>query len=299
MKAIAALIVIAAAVIVGAGAAQSDMHAPFDKILDTYVREGQVYYRALKLERANLDRYVASLDIGASAQGRMSKPAQQAFWLNAYNALVLRTVIDGYPISGKAPAYPSNSVRQIPGAFERLKHRVAGESLTLDEIETTKILPFGDPRMLLALGRGALGSNRLRSEAFRGDTLETQLSEVVKECVTKEVCFRIDQPARTIEVSAIFGWHAAAFEKYLSGEATGPWANRTPLERAIATMLAPHLFAAERDFLRANSFQLKYRDFDWTLNDLTGSGVPSSGVPGTGVFSTDFANWGTGVGRRW
>jgi len=54
MKAIAALIVIAAAVIVGAGAAQSDMHAPFDKILDTYVREGQVYYRALKLERQRL-----------------------------------------------------------------------------------------------------------------------------------------------------------------------------------------------------------------------------------------------------
>ena len=96
----------------------------------------------------------------------MSKPAQQAFWLNAYNALVLRTVIDGYPISGKAPAYPSNSVRQIPGAFERLKHRVAGESLTLDEIETTKILPFGDARMLLALGRGAIGSHRLRSEAY-------------------------------------------------------------------------------------------------------------------------------------
>ena len=289
MRAIGAVVLIAIAALSGVSAAQSNLHAPFDRILDTYVREGQVYYRALKLERANLDRYVASLDIPAAALAKMSKPAQQAFWLNAYNALVLRTVIDAYPINGKAPAYPSRSVRQIPGAFERLKHRVAGESLTLDEIEATRILPFGDARMLLALGRGALGSNRLRSEAFTADLLETQLTEVVKECVTKEVCFRLDQQGRTVEVTSIFGWHAAAFEKHVPADAVGPWANRTPLERAIITMLAPHLFTAERDFLRGNTFQLKYRDFDWTLNDLGG----------TGVFSTDFTKTGTGVGRRW
>ena len=267
------VIVAATADVSGAGAnrAQPDLHAPFDRILDTYVREGQVYYRALKLERTNLDRYVASLDLGSAAVQKMSKPAQQAFWINAYNALVLRTIIDAYPINGKAPAYPARSVRQVPGAFDRIKHRIAGESLTLDEIETTKILPLGDARMLLALGRGAMGSNRLRSEAFRADLIDMQLDEVVKECVTKEVCFHIDQQARTIEVTSIFGWQAAAFEKHFSGPASGPWANRTPLERAIVTMLVPHLYRAEQDFLRANTFQLKYRDFDWTLNDL---GVP-------------------------
>ena len=43
--------------------AQADFHAVFDKILDTYVRDGFVYYLALQKEHGALDRYVASLDV--------------------------------------------------------------------------------------------------------------------------------------------------------------------------------------------------------------------------------------------
>ena len=45
------------------------LHATFDKILDTYVRDGYVYYLALQKERGALDRYLASLDV-PRAQGR-------------------------------------------------------------------------------------------------------------------------------------------------------------------------------------------------------------------------------------
>ena len=69
--------------------APDDPAALFDRILDTYVRDGFVYYRALKSERAALDRYVQSLDVPAADLARRPAPAQLAFWLNAYNALVL------------------------------------------------------------------------------------------------------------------------------------------------------------------------------------------------------------------
>src|SRR5262249_28275220 len=75
-----------------------------EAILDTYVRDGEVYYRALKLERGRLDAFVNQL-AGASTE-KMSRDEQVAFWINAYNALVLRTVIDHYPIQGHAAAYP-------------------------------------------------------------------------------------------------------------------------------------------------------------------------------------------------
>src|SRR5204862_7785319 len=61
-----------------------------DAILDTYVRDGEVYYRALKSDRGRLDAFVNQL-AGASLQGQ-SREEQIAFWINAYNALVLRTV---------------------------------------------------------------------------------------------------------------------------------------------------------------------------------------------------------------
>jgi hypothetical protein len=39
------------------------LHRPLDQILDVNVRDGLVYYRALKGERGRLDRYVASLNV--------------------------------------------------------------------------------------------------------------------------------------------------------------------------------------------------------------------------------------------
>src|SRR6476619_6816961 len=120
-----------------------------DQILDLYVRDGEVYYKALKIERAKLDGFVAAL--GTESIDKRSREERLAFWVNAYNALVLRTVIDHYPIQGRSADYPKNSIRQIPGSFERLPHRVAGPTLTLDQIEQTILPEFHDPRVYLAL----------------------------------------------------------------------------------------------------------------------------------------------------
>src|SRR3972149_10954048 len=88
------------------------IHRPLDQILDLNVRDGLVYYRALRSERGRLDRYVASLNVPAATYARWGREHQMAFWLNAYNAFVLQDVIDRYPISGRGGAYPANSIRQ-------------------------------------------------------------------------------------------------------------------------------------------------------------------------------------------
>ncbi len=253
--------------------AQSSMHEPLDKILDTLVRDGFVYYRALKSDRAALDRYVASLDVPKARVDGWSKAEQQAFWVNAYNAFVLRTVIDAYPINGRSAQYPPKSIRQIPGAFEGLKHRVAGQSLTLDEIEKNVIVPFGDARLVLALGRGALGSGRLQSMAYQAGTMETQLAKAVQECAVKVKCARIDRDMKVLEMSPMLSWREDAFVATFAARGQAMWANRTPIERAAAAMIYPHLYESEKEFLAANTFQMKYGTFDWRLNDLTG-GAP-------------------------
>ena len=266
------LVVIAAALLPGVRVrAQADPHAALDRILDVYVRDGLVYYAALRTERANLDRYVGSLERAEWVAGASSAD-QRAFWINAYNALVLRTVINAYPIAGKSEGYPSISIAQIPGAFDRQKHNVAGQVLTLDEIEKTVIAGFGDVRMVVALGRGALGSGRLRSEAYRGARLTEQLDEAVQEFVKRGDAFRIDRATGVVEVTPLFSWREAAFvQAYAAGGEM--WANRSPLERALMTMAYPHRFPSEREFLALNTFQLKFGAYDWRLNDLTG-GAP-------------------------
>lgn len=241
-----------------------------DQILDLYVRDGFVYYRALKADRAKLDGYVSQLAVADVKN--MSKDGQVAFWLNAYNALVLRTVIDRYPIQGHAAAYPSKSIRQVPGAFEGVAHRVAGRSLTLDDIEK-KVLPeFHDPRVYLALGRGAIGSGRLRSEAYVPDRVEKQLGEMVSECTSRPVCAQIDRNNNKIVASSIFSWREKEFSAVYGDKAPEIFASRSPIERAIITLIEPKLLASERQLFAQNTFQVVFEPFDWSLNDLTGRG---------------------------
>jgi hypothetical protein len=246
------------------------LHDRLDRVLDTYVRDGLVYYRALRAERRVLDNYVAALaspDTAAALAGS-SSAAQQAFWLNAYNAFVLQTVIDAYPIQGGAPGYPAGSIRQIPGAFDRMTHRAAGRAVTLDEIEKNILPAFGDPRLYLALGRGAVGGGRLRSEAYASARLDQQLGAMAAECLMRRHCVQIDRAARIVRVTPVFGWHEAEFGKaYGSGSR---FANRSPIERAIFSFIEPHLLPTEAGSIADGRYAVRYLVFDWRLNDLTG-----------------------------
>jgi hypothetical protein len=242
----------------------------YDEILDTYVRDGLVYYRALKSDRVKLDAYVGSL-AGGSVESA-PRDEQVAFWLNAYNAIVLQTVVEHYPIAQHTTQYPSRSIRQIPGAFERATHRVAGRTLTLDQIEQTVLSGFHDPRVYLALGRGSVGGGRLRSEAFSAGRLDTQLKEVSDECLTRSECAHLDRESNKLAVSAIFSWREKDFVAAYADKASAVFADRSPIERAVLAFIQPRLLQTERDFLAGNQFQMTYKPFDWSLNDLTGRG---------------------------
>ena len=253
------------------GAGEAARRQAFDQILDLNVRDGFVYYRALKSDRGRLDGYV-----GVAGDGSVeSAPREEqiAFWLNAYNAIVLQTVVDHYPIAQRTREYPAQSIRQIPGAFERLPHRVAGRTLTLDQIEQTVLPTFHDPRLFLALGRGAVGSGRLRSEAYTAADLERQLAETAGECASRSTCVQIDQSRNTMEISSVFSWRRNEFAEALRRQGAAG------VRRAAARSSAPswrssrpHLLTAERDFVAKNEFKVEYLPFDWSLNDLTGTG---------------------------
>ena len=247
------------------------LHRPYDEILDLYVRDGLVYYHALKVERAKFDRYVTALgEVSADTLKSWPPDRQLAYWINAYNAFVLRTVIDGYPIRGKAPEYPSNSIRQIPGAFERRQFRAGGRMLTLDAIERDVIGEFNDARALLALGRGAIGGPRLKSEAYTAARLDAQLQKMVSELVDNRELVFVDSANDRVSVNPIFSWRETLFTRSLAERAPQVYATRSPIERSVMALIDPLLVPNEAEFVRKNTFRMAFHDFDWKLNDLTG-----------------------------
>ena len=246
-----------------ADSARDGLHRPLDTLLDLYVRDGLVYYRALKAQRAGLDGYVKGL--ASASIDAESREEKIAFWLNAYNALVLQTVVNQYPIAQRTREYPAGSIRQISGAFERLTHRVAGQTLTLDQIEQTILPAFQDPRLYLALGRGAVGS-----EAYTAANVERQLTEIANECVNRAQCAEVDRVANTVKLNSVFSWREKEFVAAYADKAAAVFAARSPIERAALAFIDPRLVTTEREFLEKNEFKVEFLPFDWTLNDLTG-----------------------------
>jgi hypothetical protein len=239
------------------------LHRPLDQILDVDVRDGLVYYRALKSDRGQLDRYVASLNVPAATYQSWSKPQQMAFWVDAYNAFVLQLVVNHYPLRG--------TVRQIPGGFDKTIFRAAGRGVTLDQIEKTILPEFKEPRLYLALGRGAVGGGRLRSEAYTGERLEKQLAEIQAEFVNDRHLYRLDRLTNTINITPIVSWHDAEF--IAAYDATPPaatMAQRSPIERAVVAFIGPSLLPSEKEIVLKNEWKMAFMEMDWRLNDLTG-----------------------------
>ena len=236
------------------------LHRPLDQILDVNVRDGLVYYRALKSDRGRLDRYIASLNVAPAVYQGWSKGQQMAFWVNAYNAFVLQTVINHYPLRG--------TIKQIPGAFEKASFRAAGRTVTLDQIEKTILPEFKEPRLFLALGRGAVGSGRLRSEAYTADRLDKQLADIQAEFVTNRYLYRADRLTNQISITPILSWREADFVAAYD-KADAVFAPRSPIERAIITFVMPHLLPLEKEFVKKNEFRIVFHEMDWRLNDLT------------------------------
>ncbi len=255
------------------GPGSDPFHRPLDLILDVNVRDGLVYYRALQSSRGALDRYAGSLNVPAATYEAWSREAKMAFWVNAYNTFVLQTVISRYPIRGTSSAYPAVSIRQIPGAFDQAKHRAAGRTVTLDEIEKTILPEFKEPRLYLALGRGAVGSGRLRSEAYTAARLAGQLDSIGDEFVNERQMLKVDRTDSQISTTPIISWHEAEFVAAYDKNPIGPLATRSAVERALIGFVMPHLLPLEKEFVEQNQFKVTFHPFDWRLNDLTGGRI--------------------------
>jgi hypothetical protein len=119
----AALLVATLAAAGANGATAQQDYSAWEHVLRGFVADsGRVNYPALKAHPAELDRFVRSL------RGRSpftdpgdfpTREARLAYWINAYNALVIAGVVEAWPVS---------SVRQIgvlPFSFFRRKEFIA------------------------------------------------------------------------------------------------------------------------------------------------------------------------------
>ena len=96
------------------------------RVLEQFHTAGGLDYAGLAGSRQDLDVFLGSLK-DANPES-LNTGDQIAFWVNAYNAVVVHHVLERYP--------GIESVKDVGGFFDELLFPVAGQDLTLDEIET-------------------------------------------------------------------------------------------------------------------------------------------------------------------
>lgn len=231
-------------------------HAAFDAVLRRHATAASVDYAGIRAERAALDGYIAGLRaVSRETFDAWPRAEQIAFLINAYNAIVIQQVIDNYPIRRSVrPAAlirPSNSVWQIDGFFDQLKHRLLGRDLTLDQVEHEWLrAKLKEPRIHFALVCAARSCPPLRREAYRGHRLDQQLDDQARTFLNDRERNRFGTEGA--ELSEIFKWFAEDFGG----------------ERGLRHYLGRYLNAELARRFTSGRYDIRYIDYDWTLNDV-------------------------------
>ncbi len=242
------LVAIVSLVLCNAGVAGADAefdHRDWDGLLAKYVdASGRVAYRDLATtDRPRLDAYLERL--AEAKPDALDETERLAFWINAYNAMAVAGVLDGYDAEGLFSRYRF---------FKSYERRIAGESRTLDEIEHEILRKrFDDFRMHFAVNCASTSCPKLRRTAYVGDRLETQLDDQARRFLGDESRNRFDTDENRVALSKIFDWFADDF---------------TVGGRSLAEALAPWLSDSQRRVLSTGT--VRFLDYDWTLNAQDG-----------------------------
>jgi len=205
-----------------------------------------VDYAALAENRRPLDAYLTALAV--AEPGDWSRADRMAFWINAYNAVMVGAVLDRWPLDSVLDA--GRILGVIPtGSIFREKHRVAGADRSLDDIEHGILRGrFHDPRIHAAVNCASRSCPRLGSRAYTGADLDRQLDAAMTGFILDETRNRLrsDPPG----LSAIFKWYAEDFE----AESPSVWA-----------YIRAHVSEELRNQLPAQA-NPRHLPYDWGLN---------------------------------
>jgi hypothetical protein len=250
-------------------------NARFDKVVERFVNEnGLVDYSSLREDSGDLEEYyrlIATYSPDSHSDLFPTKDHKLAYWINAYNAAVIKTVLSYYPITSvldvKQPAvFFFLSDKSGFFVFQRLTF--GGKVTSLYYLENGVIRKrFDDPRIHFALNCAALGCPRLPRQSFSGEALDHQLENEARLFLAEERNFKIDHQEKTIYLSSIFQWYEEDF--------IGGYQNRFPghtasLLKYIALYLTPEKTAQLNKY--GDDYTVRFVPYDWRLNDQKNTG---------------------------
>ncbi|MGD8701155.1 MAG: DUF547 domain-containing protein [Desulfosarcina sp.] len=227
----------------------------YAELLALHTRDGLVDYASFKTEHPKLKAYLEHLaGINPNALGRDDA---FAYYINLYNAATIDLVLESYP--------GIDSIKDIGGFFGnpwKIEFITLNDKkVHLDHVEHEILRPtYKDPRLHFAVNCASLGCPPLHGKPFEGDSLDATLDELTRQNMADPAHTRLE--GDDLYVSKVFDWF---------GEDWGGKEDRVAFVRKYSSPAQ----ATEIDRV-GDSLDLKYSDWDWTLNDPSFKNQPKN-----------------------
>ena len=227
-------------------------HGDWDRFLKVYLRTSPdgvnrvAYGRVTGADTDALHGYLARLRLTPIDGFRRAE--QLAYWINLYNALTVRLVLDYHPVKSIQDIDLSSGL--LGGPWDRKLLEVAGEPISLNDIEHRILRPiWRDPRLHYAVNCASIGCPNLRPVAFTSANAEALLDKAARQYVNHRRGAHIKDGR--LMVSKIYGWYDDDF----GGGEDG-------VLRHLRRYAAPELARALTGIRSIDGYE-----YDWGLNE--------------------------------
>lgn len=203
------------------------------------------YSKVTPNDRAALSAWVDAQQSVPVAQ--LTRDEQLAYWLNLYNAMTVRLILDHHPVT---------SIRDIKfgffsfGPWDEPLLKIDGEAVSLDDIEHRILRPiWQDPRIHYVVNCASVGCPDLPAKPISPLNWDEQMTKAAKNFVQHPRAVTVE--GDRVTVSKIYQW----FEEDFGGSPEA-------VINHIHDYADPNLTAA-----LFKTTQITDYTYDWSLND--------------------------------
>jgi hypothetical protein len=210
------------------------------------VRLNAVNYKKLGKDPL-YSKLIKELEV-ASLSSLKTREDKLSFWINVYNIMAAKMVLDNYPLE---------SIKDAGSLFTAVWKKpvgtVAGKTRTLNEIEHEILRKMDEPRIHVAIVCASVSCPDLRSEAYTPEQLHAQLDDQVTSFLANaDKGLRVDEEKKKVYLSSIFDWFEDDFED----------------KGGVVTFLTPYAPQSRQGKLSSHKLKIDYLDYNWKLNEL-------------------------------
>jgi hypothetical protein len=187
-------------------------HGDWDRFLKRYLQAGAdginriAYGRVTGPDTQALHGYLARLRL--TPIDGFNRAEQMAYWINLYNALTVRLVLEFHTVQSIQDINVSSSL--FAGPWDRDLLEVLGEPMSLNDIEHRILRPiWRDPRIHYAVNCASIGCPNLQPVAFTGASAAGLLDRAARQYINHWRGARVTEGKLT--ASKIYLWFAEDF----------------------------------------------------------------------------------------